>query len=196
MSKTLFLDTDGQAEKPHVSKNTGQQEWYTPAKHLEAAREVMGEIDLDPASSEIAQVLVKAKRYYTIDDDGLTQAWSGRVWLNPPFSAGVIEKFVDKLCASWLREAVTSAILLTNNASDTAWFQQAFTWATAMCFPAGRIRFLTPSGSPGAPLQGQVFFYFGEGASHFCDVFSRFGRTLPAHSNDQLLWSGDEEGGR
>ena len=70
----------------HVEHYTGNQEWYTPSEYVEAARRVMGEIDLDPASSELAQETVRASSYYTKDDDGLVSEWSGRVWLNPPYS--------------------------------------------------------------------------------------------------------------
>ena len=45
---------------------------YTP-EYIEAARIVLGSIDLDPASSDIANQLVRAKKYYTIADNGLNQ---------------------------------------------------------------------------------------------------------------------------
>lgn len=61
-------------------------EYYTPTQYVEAAREVMEEIDLDPASCEFAQEWIQAKEIYTIKNNGLNQSWFGRVWLNPPYS--------------------------------------------------------------------------------------------------------------
>src|SRR5437660_1484971 len=61
-------------------------EWYTPKKYVEAARNVLGEIDLDPASSEQANRIVQAKLFYDQTRDGLTQTWKAQtVWLNPPY---------------------------------------------------------------------------------------------------------------
>lgn len=71
-------------KKPHVAFNSGNNEWYTPKEIIDAAREVMGEIDLDPASSELANKTVRAEKFYTINSDGLTKEWHGRIWLNPP----------------------------------------------------------------------------------------------------------------
>ena len=76
------------------TENTGEFERYTPAQYIEAARRVLGEIDLDPASCEIAQRTVKAVEYFTAKDDGLEQEWHGRVWLNPPYAQPVIAQFV------------------------------------------------------------------------------------------------------
>jgi hypothetical protein len=69
-------------------------EWYTPSPFVEAAREVMGGIDLDPASHEEANRTVKAKRYFTAEDNGLAHLWSGRVFLNPP--GGLVAEFWRK----------------------------------------------------------------------------------------------------
>src|ERR1700686_3804949 len=64
-------------------------EWYTPAKYIEAARRTMGSIDLDPASCELANQIVKATKFYTQEENGLDQEWYGNVWLNPPYGSSI-----------------------------------------------------------------------------------------------------------
>jgi len=55
----------------------------SPVHHIEAAKKVMGRIDLDPASSVEAQRNVKAAGFRTPEDNGLSCGWRGRIWLNP-----------------------------------------------------------------------------------------------------------------
>lgn len=68
---------------PQHSSST--QEHYTPRTIVEAARKVLGVIDLDPASCEEAQERVKAERFIGLPKDGLAELWTARtVFLNPP----------------------------------------------------------------------------------------------------------------
>lgn len=165
-----------QVKKPHVANNSGEVEWYTPPQFIVAAREVMGEIDLDPASSSVAQNTVQAKRFYTKDDDGLSVEWRGRVWLNPPYSSELLPKFVDKLCESIDCGKVSKAVVLVNNATETSWFQKLAASALMVCFPKSRIKFHDATGKPAnTPLQGQAILFFGGDGTQFVEVFRQFG---------------------
>ena len=62
----------------HVANNSGCNEWYTPVLYLDAARQTMGQIDCDPASSAIANRAVGATTFFSKDQDGLSQLWHGR----------------------------------------------------------------------------------------------------------------------
>jgi ParB family chromosome partitioning protein len=164
--------------KSHVS-TSGENEWYTPPQYLEAARRVMGGIDLDPASSDLAQELVQATVYYTKDDDGLTRPWSGRVWMNPPYSKKHIWPFCERLCEFVASGDVTEAVVLVNNATETAAFQRMAELAQAMCFHAKRIKYLNVDLVVAeTPVQGQAFIYFGENAEAFHSEFVQFGFTV------------------
>lgn len=154
---------------------TGNNEWYTPAEYIDAARSVLGGFDLDPASSIIANETVGAKAIYTEDDDGLTLSWHGSVWLNPPYAQPAIGQFIEKACHEFESGAVDRMIVLTHNYTDTRWFQQAASAADAICFTKGRIRFESPTGEKAAPTQGQAFFYFGDDVGRFHSVFSGLG---------------------
>ena len=89
-------------------------EWATPGWLIEASREVLGEIDLDPATTaEINARHVRAKSYLTAEHDALTCGWHGRVFLNPPGSCRLARDFGDdgvelsrirKVCGTqWIR---------------------------------------------------------------------------------------------
>lgn len=161
--------------KPHVSQNTGENEWYTPPEYIAAARGVMGRIDLDPASSEIANKTVKATRFYSKQDNGLDKFWAGKVWLNPPYASELIRQFIGKFSKHVISGDISEAIVLVNNATETEWFNDLVSVASAVVFPNGRVRFLDPQGNPGAPLQGQAVVYIGGNPDKFIAEFEDFG---------------------
>lgn len=165
--------------KPHVTNNSGENEWYTPPEFLESAREVMGSIDCDPATSEKAQETVRAESYFTQETNGLEQEWGDNVWMNPPYATGLIGPFISKLCDEVEAGRVSQAIILTNNATDTEWFAELAEVATAFCFKQSRIRFLDADGEPGkAPLQGQVFTYIGKDWRGFVNEYRQHGLVV------------------
>lgn len=173
------------ANGSHVSLNSGENEWYTPPEYIEAARQAMGSIDLDPASCETAQANVRAKRYFDIEDNGLEKPWTGNVWLNPPYSKDLIGLFADKV----MRESFDQAVVLVNNATDTGWFHALASVASAACFFRGRIKFLDKTGTPAnTPVQGQVAIYVGLNVHGFSKAFSPLGAVVVfAEATDELV---------
>jgi hypothetical protein len=154
------------------TEGTGEFERYTPAHYVEAVREVLERIDLDPASCRQAQQTVKAKTFFALADDGLQHEWRGCVFLNAPYNRELLPRFVNKLVAEIKAGNIAQAILLTNNCTDTDWFDTALRICSSICFTHGRIQFIRPNNEDaGMPTQGQAFMYFGTQPERFEEVF-------------------------
>lgn len=153
-------------------------EWYTPRKFIDAARKVLGEIDLDPASSREANRVVKAKLFYDQTIDGLTQTRNAKtIFLNPPYCKEGNTSNQDRWTAKLLREYkarnVKEAILLVTSATETIWFHRLTPYP--MCFVKGRIQFTAPAGKRGGATKGSIFVYLGKSPERFYQIFRRFG---------------------
>jgi hypothetical protein len=170
----------------HSRPNEGEtNEWWTPPEVFDAltngAREALArrleadgwdlddardqarksverfEFDLDPCAPPGGVPWVPAKRSLSIEDDGLTVPWTGKVWLNPPYGPHT---------GTWLRRLSQhgEGIALVFARTETAWFQEVAPLADRICFVAGRFFFVRPDGqrakhNAGAP---SAMFAFGE----------------------------------
>ncbi|AND75539.1 C-5 cytosine specific DNA methylase [Nostoc phage N1] len=60
-------------------------EHYTPRAIIDYTKLLIGDVELDPASDDIGNRVVKAKRYFTKAKDGYKQEWvANTVFCNPP----------------------------------------------------------------------------------------------------------------
>ncbi|WP_454751631.1 DNA N-6-adenine-methyltransferase [Cupriavidus necator] len=121
-------------------------EWLTPPEIVRA----LGTFDLDPCAP-IVRPWDTAANHYTIEDDGLAQAWHGRVWCNPPFGREAVK---------WLRRMAEhgNGIALIPARTETAMFYECV-WgiADAVLFLKGRPHFHFVDGrradfNSGAPI--------------------------------------------
>jgi phage N-6-adenine-methyltransferase len=180
----LFRDIYNSLANPSRYGNSGDDEWFTRQDIVDAARIVLGVIDLDPASCEVANTVVKAERFFTIDDDGLTLPWHGRVWLNPPYSHTKISPFVEKLISHVQDGSITAAIALTSSETATRWFARLYRHADNVSFPSGRLKFWKADRNIKTPaVFGSALFYFGPDPETFQTVFDQF--VWPNNSGDQ-----------
>lgn len=154
----------GQAQKKAARgaiRAAGSDEWYTPEDLAWRARTSLGgTIDLDPATCAAANKVVQATNTFTKAKDGLRREWNGSVYLNPPFSLAA--EFVDKLLRELKSGRVTAAVVVTTNATETAWCQQLMRTCTAFAVPAGRIAFTHPKGDDASQnVRGSIVWYLG-----------------------------------
>ncbi len=123
-------------EKP-VEGNTN--DWLTPPGLLAK----LGHFDMDPCGCPGMPWSTASMTYFPPEHNGLTEPWSGRVWLNPPYGQQVGE---------WARRMAEhgNGIMLTFARTDTnAWQKYIFPLADATLFLDGRVRFYLPSGERG-----------------------------------------------
>jgi hypothetical protein len=160
-------------------------EWWTPPKYMELVREVLGEIDLDPASCARADKNVQARVFYDKVANGLVQPWFGRLYINSPYGkpgrgVAIAKDFIKKLLMNVKTGDVTEAIaLLNSNSIEAEWFRPLRENCT-LCVCHKRIQFLDPAGRTAAPNHGAVFVYLGPRIERFIDVFRKIGTILRA----------------
>jgi DNA N-6-adenine-methyltransferase (Dam) len=154
-------------------------EWYTPARYIEGAREVLGEIDLDPASSVQANAVVRASKFFSKEDDGLARDWFGRVFMNSPYGRtadgrSLAAEFCKKAIDEFDSGRVEACIILVNSLHSQSW--QAPLFDHPFCLVDHRIQFVSADGEENRnPTFQNMFVYLGHDVRKFAKVFSRFG---------------------
>lgn len=146
---------------------------YTPAWLVAAARQALGQIALDPASSHLAQTVVQAERFYTPAEDGLAAPWAGTVFLNPPYSNPL--PWVARLLWHYDQGAVPAAVVLTGCAASPRWAQLLAGRAAAICYPARRVNFWPRRPSDNGNAGDNLVWYLGPDRDRFAAAFAAYG---------------------
>ncbi|MCD8201428.1 MAG: phage N-6-adenine-methyltransferase [Clostridia bacterium] len=124
--------------------------WETPQDFFDALDAEFG-FDIDVcALPENA----KCKRYFTPDDDGLSQPWQGTVWCNPPYGREV-SKWIAK--ASESASGGATVVMLLPARTDTKWFHEYIYNKTEIRFIPGRLRF--GGMKSGAPFPSMIVIF-------------------------------------
>lgn len=111
----------------------------------------LGTFDLDPCGISYHAT---AREIISLPRDGLLEDWSGRVWLNPPYSNP--EPWLKKLS----QHGRGTALVL--NSTDTKWFHEfGLRRASAIYLLKGRPKFTRLDGSRVSIMRGVVLFSYG-----------------------------------
>lgn len=130
----------------HQSASMKTDEWLTPPEIMAS----LGQFDLDPCSPS-GRPWPTAAAHISLPADGLSTAWHGRVWCNPPFGREAVK---------WLRRMRDhgNGIALIPARTETAMFYECV-WghADAVLFLHGRPHFHYVDGrrapfNSGAPI--------------------------------------------
>ena len=100
--------------------SSASSEHPTPQWLVDQLAREFGPFDLDPAATAAN---AKAPRFYTRDQDGLSQPWAGRIWLNPPYGREI---------GAWMRRAAQAGAeghlvvaLVPARSTGTQWWIEA-----------------------------------------------------------------------
>ena len=146
-----------------VMGSSRSDEWPTDPAVFAALAAEHGPLDLDVcATGENA----KCDRFFTREDDGLAQAWTGRVWMNPPYG---------RMIGEWMRKAWESSqttaelvVCLVPARTDTRWWHE-YAVVGEITFLRGRLRFGNATAS--APFPSAVIVFRDAQTSHETGCF-------------------------
>lgn len=176
----------------NILHSSASQEHPTPPEICYAAREVLGRVQLDPATSPEFNHHLCADRIFTRESNGLAHPWWGTVFLNPPGGALTGEEDAPirerwqtgSRAVAWWRKLVTECdkpapddvtaaifvgftLEILQSAQDPAWLSPMH---FPFCVPAKRLRF-----GGDQPTHANVIVYIGPAVEKFVSVFSEFG---------------------
>lgn len=99
----------------------------------------------------------KCEKYYTPEDDGLSQPWNGVCWCNPPYGR-TIGKWVQKAYETFAGGG--TVVMLLPARTDTKWFHEYIYNKAEIRFIKGRLKFGNSKNA--APFPSMVVVFDGK----------------------------------
>lgn len=99
----------------------------------------------------------KCDRYFTPEDDGLSQDWTGIVWMNPPY--GHKTKYWIKKAYEESQKGNALVVCLVPARTDAPWFHD-YCLKGEVRFIRGRVHFIFPDGRSERPRFGSAVVIF------------------------------------
>ena len=161
--------------------NVAREEWYTPKLYMHDVVSVLGAIDLDPCSCEYANQTVQAKTYITREQNALKMQWDTvtTLYANPPYSTGVIGRFVARILQHYAANGFEHGIVLINNVTETKYWQHLAAASAMFCSTNHRIAFIDSNGNhKKANTRGQTIFLLSNTRAiqtKFLQTFAKYG---------------------
>jgi hypothetical protein len=111
--------------------------------HVLAAVGGADSFDLDPCAAPLPRPWPTARRMISLPDNGLMVRWSGRVFLNPPYTGTEIGRWLARLAEHG------EGVALINATTETEAFQRFVCGAASgLLFIRGRLVFCDADGQP------------------------------------------------
>lgn len=166
------------------------QHWGTPPVYVDAVRNVLGAIELDPCSNKFSVVHARVE-YRLPKHDGLNSSWNFKtIYVNPPYGSDPkrgtrIRDWLAR-CADAHRQHSSEVIALVPVATNTGhWKLHVWRAATGIAFLYDtRLKFLVDgqSSGKGAPMSCAMV-YWGEHVDKFRDTFAEYGAVVSNFNN-------------
>lgn len=120
-----------------MARSTGITEWPTPQWLVDELAAEFGPFGMDPAATAGN---AKAPVFFTVGDDGLSQPWKGRVWLNPPYGKYATPQWLAKAKAEVDLGHADLVVCLVPARVGTHWWREYAADPAVFIRVIGRIR--------------------------------------------------------
>lgn len=129
------IPSEHDRSKQGVHFSSKSCEWSTPDEFFRML-DAEFRFDLDVCATPLN---AKCRRFFSREQDGLSQAWNGTCWCNPPYGRE-IKFWIEKACRD-AQDGCCTVVCLIPARTDTKWWHEFVSQASEVRFVRGRLKF-------------------------------------------------------